>query len=214
MTILLLLWTWLRGHWRVVVLAAVIGLALLLAFCRPKSNPIPPKETKSLDSLDATKPTHDSVRKVVTDSATRVVTRIVHDSAAAAKARAEADHYRRVADSALAVARAQHDTTSAAFVAADNATKEANQLRVSNDSLSKRLTEAHGTIVLLTQQITRDSIRQRASDDLNARLANDVKTAGRCTWAYVFACPSRKVVLVAGIAAGAVGTYALDHRTR
>ena len=212
MTILLLVWTWLRGHWRVVVLAAVIGLALLLAFCRAKPNPIPPKETKSLDSLDATKPTHDSVRKVVTDSATRVVTRIVHDSAAAVKARAEAERYRAVADSALAVARAQHDTTSAAFVAADNATREAYVLRASNDTLSKRLAEAHGTIVLLTQQVTRDSIRQRASDDLNARLANDVKTAGRCTWAYVFGCPSRKVVLVAGIAAGAVGTYALDHR--
>ena len=212
MTVLLLVWTWLRGHWRVVVLAAVIVLALLLAFCRPKSNPIPPKETKSIDSLDATKPTHDSVRKAVTDSARKVVTRIIHDSAAAVKARAEADHYRQVADSALAVARAQHDTTSAAFVAADNATREAYALRASNDTLTRRLTEAHGTIVLLSRQITRDSIRQRASDDLNARLAKDVKTAGRCTWAYVFACPPRKVVLVAGLAAGAAGVYMLDHR--
>lgn len=203
---------WLRGHWRAVVVACVIAVGLLVVYCHAVPNQVPLKEQATLDSMKATKPRVDSARKQIKDSAVRVVTRIVRDSGAAVKARAEADHYRRVADSALAVARAQHDTTSAAFVAADNATKEADQLRVSNDSLSKRLSEAHATILALTVQVTADSVRQARSDALNARLANDVKTAGRCRVLPFVRCPTRKEVLLTGLALGVAGKTFYDNQ--
>lgn len=195
---------WAKGHWRAVVVVLVVLAGLLLALCHPKSNPIPPKEQTSIDSMKATKPGFDSMQRVVKQQAARVVTRIVHDSAAAVTARAEADRYRRIADSALAVARAQHDTTSAAFVAADNATKEADKLRASNDTLSARLSEAHATILALTAQVTADSVRQNASDDLNARLANDLRHASPPCYLvpHLVGCPSRKTVAVVSLATG------------
>lgn len=211
---LVLAYRWARAHWRLVALGLVGLLASLLAFCHPRANPIPPKEQTSIDSMHATKPGFDSTQRVIKQQAAKVVTKIVHDSTAAVVARREADRYRQIADSALAVARASHDTTSAAFVAADNATKEATQLRVANDTLSARLTEAHGTIVLLTDQLTRDSLRQRASDDLNARLARDVKTAGRCTILPFVRCPSRKAVAVVSLAVGATGKILYDRYVR
>lgn len=204
--------TWVRGHWRVVVIALVVLAGLLLAFCHPTPNSIPPKEQTSIDSLKITKPGFDSTQHVVKQQAAKVVTKIVHDSAAAVRARAEADHYRRIADSALAVARAQHDTTSAAFVAATNATKEADQLRATNDTLTVRLSEAKTTIVALTDQIARDSLRQHASDDLNARLAKDVKTAGQCRMLPFIRCPTRKQAFVLGAGTAIIAKYAYDQR--
>lgn len=206
---------WLRAHWKVVAigLGVLVG-SLWFAFCRPRPNPIPPKEQTTIDSMAATKPHFDSTRHGVVDSARKVVTRIVHDSAAAVRARAEADQYRRLADSALAVARAQHDTTSAAFVAAENATKEAEQLRASNDTLTHRLSESKQTILALTEQVGRDSSRLAASENLDARLARDVKTAGQCRILPFVACPSRKVVAVGGVLVGVVAKSLYDQRKR
>jgi len=206
---------WLRAHWK----GTAIGLGVLIvglwvAFCRPQPNPIPPKEQTTIDSMAATKPHFDSTRHSVVDSAQKVVTRIVHDSAAAVRARAQADQYRRIADSALAVARAEHDTTSAAFVAAENATREADQLRATTDTLAHRLSEAKQAIVSLTEQIVRDSVRQHATDDLTARLARDVKTAGQCHILPFVACPSRKVVVVGGVVLGVVAKSVYDQRQR
>lgn len=201
----------LRRYWRWIAGAIVALVALSFAFCRPQPKPVPPKEQKSIDSLTITKPTFDSTQHAVTEGAKKVITKIVHDSAAAVAARKIADDYRRIADSALAVARASHDTTSAAFVAAENATKEANQLRAMNDTLRSDLSIAKDTIAALVHQIKRDSTRQNATDDLNARLAADIRRGDGCRLAWLLACPSRKATAVVSATIGFGAGY-VAHR--
>jgi hypothetical protein len=187
-------------YWKPAAIAgALVAVAIWFAYCRPKPNVIPAREQFSIDSGKVTKPAFDSTQHAAIQSATTVITKIVHDSGAVVAARAEADQLRHVADSALAVARQLHDTSSAAFVAAENATKEADRLRASNELLAADLHVAKDTIVALVQQIRRDSTRQHATDDLNARLARDVKTAGQCRILPFVACPSRLVVAAAAV---------------
>jgi hypothetical protein len=208
-----LLLAWARANKRtasvgtVALVAAIAGSAF--AFCRPQPNPVPVKEAKTGDSLKATLPDFVARSDSIQHTAATIVTKTVHDSIVVAVDGTRADSLQKIVDSALTIARAAHDTASAAFVAARNANAEAAQLRSDRDLLAADLTKANATIddqrAQLARDLTRINVSEAPKTGLNDRLAHDVQTANQCRVLLLFACPSRKT----SFAAGVVGTLAV-----
>lgn len=179
---------------------ALAGVAMWLARRRP--TPILPKEQTTIDSLHATQPAFDSIFKGTTGGLTNVVTKIVHDTAAVRQLRTAADRERARADSLAAAAARSADSATIWHQAYDARTSEATALRTAVDTLTRDLNAATDHIHRAQIQLAADSSRIAAQVDLTDRLASDLRHASPpCRVAYLFSCPSRKVVAVTTAAA-------------
>lgn len=195
--------------------AGIVAVAVVVWFtsCRPTPTPIPPKEQKSIDSLDATKPAFDSSHTQAAHSVTTIITKIVHDSAALAIVRRDAEESRHLADSLAAAASHAADSASAWHAAYDQRSREAADLRVDRDTLSRDLAAAKDTLIRVGRQLRDDSLRIASITVLNAGLARDLRAADPpCRVLPFVKCPSRKVVAVMAAGTGILATIEYDRR--
>ncbi len=211
------------------IIGTVAGAAIVAMFarCRPQTTPLPLHEATDLAVHDQTKPAFDSAQQKVQQQTATVITKLVTDSTALRAAHLQIAQLRKTADSALAIARA-HDTTAAASspaelaidrdafkVAADARTDEAKALQTAVDSQAKDLTLSHATIDAQAGQLLAASARQRASDDLTARLAADVKRASECRWFFnQFTCQSRWAAFGEGAALATASALTIKYHAQ
>lgn len=203
---------WIRAHRLATVAALLIIVLALVAYCRPKPAPIPRAEQKSLDSLEATKPAFSALRDTLILRETTYVTRSVANRAQAIAATQAADSLRERAIVAQSVAELQRDTSSAWRAVAELRTAESDSLRSANGALVTALSDMNLARSAAASRATAAEARLAASENLNARLADDVRAGDRCRILYVAACPSRKTVAIGGIIVGAVAVALIDRR--
>ncbi len=198
-----------------IVVAIIAVLAVVVVWftsCRPKPNVIPPRENRTIDSLDATRPVFDSS---VTNNV-RVESVYVAQSSGNARQARQALH---VADSLHAVAilwqraaDAQEDTASRWFQVARVRGVENDSLRSSNRGLDSALVQSTHAQQAADRRASIDSARLVATTSLNDRLAKDVLTAGQCRIALVVSCPTRTATALTFTLVGVVLKTAYDRR--
>lgn len=194
-----------RAIGTLICIVVIIAATILVAYCRPKPTPVPPKEQKSLDSLAITKPAFDSTVQAKAKAETVYIARARENAAIAASVRHVADSLRQVAIVAQRAAEDARDTSSRWFRVAQLNRQEADTLRVAldrqtarADNLFEAMTTAEARAQLLTARLV-------SVEDLNHRLTADLQRSDPpCRVAFIAKCPSRRVsaVLGAGAALG------------
>jgi hypothetical protein len=194
------------------IAALAIVVLALVAYCRPKPAPIPRAEQKSLDSLEATKPAFSALRDTLILRETTYVTRSSINRAQAIAATQAADSLRERAIVAQRVAEAARDTSSAWRTVAQLRTAESDSLRSANGALVTALSDMNLARSAAVSRATAAEARLTASENLNARLAEDVRAGDRCRILYIAACPSRKTAAISGVILGAAVVALIDRR--
>lgn len=205
--------TLLRAHWKVTVVSVVLALAVVgFAFCRPHDNPIPRKDAATLDSLVYTWPTYQAAQAAQVKIETTYVAKSNKAARVSDQSGHRADLIAVIADSLERVADASRDTSSRWHAVAVARDSEATAYKVSRDSARSALTEM--TIAKAAADVRADSAEKRRSDseDLNRRLAKDVKTANRCTILWTVRCPSRTETFIGTALATAAASYVALRR--
>lgn len=203
----------LRAHWKVTVVSVALALAVVaFAFCRPRDNPIPTKDAGTLDSLIYTWPTYQAAQVAQVKIETTYVAKSNQAARASDQAGHRADSIAVVADSLERVAKASDDTLSKWRVVAMVRDSEATAYRISRDSARSALTEM--TIAKAAADVRADSAEKRRADseDLNRRLARDVKTVNRCTILWTVRCPSRTETFIGTVLITAAASYVALRR--
>jgi hypothetical protein len=202
-----------RRQYLIAISACIfISLFLLISlFIRPpRPGPIPAPDQHTLDSLAITKPVFDSTTHALAERETIYVARVdtvrvrIHALDTAAR------RLQTLADSLAGVAQAAHDSGSwrAAY---DARTEEADTLRRAIAQRDTAFDFEHRARLDADQRADILTHRLTVSEDLNTRLADDVRRAAECRWLW-FKCPSRmRVAVVAGAVGATVGAVALSH---
>ncbi len=194
----------------------IIGVAIVAVFivltlraCRSSGNPIPKADAHTIDSLADAKPaftrTTDSIRTVIVHD-TIVTTRT---NRVAETLRASAVVEGRRADSLAALAREHADSARLWRAAYEERTTEADTLKAALVAKDSALVATRDALTGMTLLYRADTARRVALEQLNARLANDVKTAGQCRILFLAACPSRVLSFVGGAALAGAAVYVL-----
>lgn len=179
--------------------SATAGVLLIAAILLAHRHGTPAKDQHTLDSLQITKPifqaNQDSLVKRETlyvrrvDTLRTIVTRLVTTS----------NELHAQADSFAAVARVASDSAASKWqMAYTLRTREADTLRAALDTTTKALDAEHQAHLAADLRADNASTRLTASEDLNARLATDIKKASECKILFL-RCPSRGVMFVAGV---------------
>lgn len=203
---------WIRAHVKPLLFISAALLVLAIAFCRPTPNPIPPREQHSIDSLAITRSVFDSGQRARAKAETVYVAQSSRKAAVAEATHAATDSLREAAIVLQARAEAARDTSSAWRSAALAWHQTADSAIARGDTLASALQDERSARTLADQQVTAERARRMAVEDLNSRLARDVRTAGQCRILWVASCPSRKAVLVGGVLVGVVGKYVADRQ--
>lgn len=192
----------------------ILGGLLVLSifgFCRAKPGAVPQKEQHSLDSVTITKPIYQAARDTLVRTETKIVTRVIHDTAVAHRAYDDAAKAQARADSLQAVAARADSSASLWHLVADARTQEAADLHVTVDTLVAALRGEKSARDAADSRSRIDSARAAALDNLSQRLATDVKRASECRVLLILGCPSRKASFVVGaltaVTAGAAVHY-------
>jgi hypothetical protein len=179
---------------------------------RPKPAPIADRERTTIDSLMATKPAFDSQRVERIRAETVYVTRAAISRAAALQSIQSADSLRERAIVAQRVAEARGDTASQWRTVADLRTAESDSLRSANGALATALSDMNLARSAAVSRATAAEARLSASENLNSRLADDVRAGDRCRVLLVISCPSRRVAAAGGVIVGAAVVALIDRR--
>jgi hypothetical protein len=191
--------------------SATAGVLLIAAIVLAHRHGTPAKDQHTLDSLQITKPifqaTQDSLAKRETtyaqhvDSLQTIITQlkttssVQHrraDSLAAIAARSSSSPAQRAEEFVL------DDSAASRWHAAyDARTQEAATLRVSLDSSTAQFNAEHQARLAADTRANNAMLRLVPSEDLNTRLAADVKKASECKILFI-TCPSRTVMFIAG----------------
>jgi hypothetical protein len=190
---------------RTVIVWLVLGLIVLmmaLCFRPPPPAPVPPKDQHTLDSLAITKPVFDSIVKSLAVAETVYVARVDTLRLRTTIVQYHADTLRLIADSLAAIAQWKP--------AYEARTAEADTLRVALVQKDTAFALEHRALLAADQQANILTNRLTVSEDLNTRLAADVKKAADCRVLWM-RCPSRtRVAVVAVPLSLAIGFFA--HR--
>lgn len=194
---------------------AAVAIVVWWSSCRPTPTPIPRREQRSIDSLDATRPAFDSSRnQTVRVESVYVAQSAAHRAQAIRSARV-ADSLRDVAIAWQRAAEAQGDTLSRWYQVAKTRELEVDSLRVANVGLLAALEDETRARTAADARAVLDSSRLAATERLNAGLARDLAAADPPCRALPFVkCPSRKLVAVVGLGLGVVATLEYDRNTK
>jgi hypothetical protein len=190
-----------------VIAGSIVGAIMLIAIVTMLAHRrgIPAKDQHTLDSLQITKPIYDSTQRALAKTETTYVNRVdtLRIAVAARVAKASTLHAR--ADSEAVVANhASPDSSAAKWHAAyDDRTREVVELRGALDSSTAQWDAEHQARIAADLRATNAATRLTASEDLNTRLAVDVKRASECRILF-WNCPSRKEVAVVSIVSTAL----------
>lgn len=190
---------WHRAPQLVLGAGALAMLAVAVWFLWPHPQPIPPKEQATLDSLRITKPAHDSVIHAAAKAETIYVRQSRQERGAAIVAARQADSLRRVAIAADAQAQAARDTSSRWYASAQAWHRTADTLAATNVRLANAYSAESTARVAADRQAAERATRETALEDVNARLATDLRR-GDCRVLFL-RCPTRREAFVAGLVA-------------
>jgi len=196
------------------IVAAVVILGVF-AFCRHEPTPLPPAEQTSLDSLAASKPDYQAKRDTLVLRETTFVRQSREDRVRATRAEHAADSLRDLANRWQAAAIAQGDTVTAWYAIATVERHEGDSLRAANIALHRAATA--DSVARSAADARAESAERRlvASDDLNQRLARDLRQASPpCRILWTLGCPSRKTSFVVGVVVASAGAYVVTHRSQ
>jgi hypothetical protein len=185
-----------RASYTALGIAAAFVILFVFMFCRLKSNVIPPKDQKTIDSLAITQPTFDSSRQATITNETGNVTQSATNARQARQALRAADSLHRLAIIAQQRADAARDTLSRWFTVATLRGVENDSLRSANRGLDSALAQQTEATHAADRRAALDSARRVALADLSAKLASDVKTAGQCRVAGFISCPTRTATAI------------------
>jgi len=182
------------------VIACICVVTSLVIDLWPHQTPLPPAEQTSADSLEATKPDfHARVETTYVRETTYVAVSRQNRAAAIESAR-RADSLQRVAIVADSVARAQRDTSSRWFLAAQAWHRTADALAADTVKLAAAYTAESTARVAADRRAAEYQRRSAALEDFSKRLAADVRKGDRCRIVWVLGCPSRTQAAVGALA--------------
>jgi hypothetical protein len=169
---------WIRAHRGAAAVYGLVAIAIIIGFARGSPAPkIPAREQKSIDWLDMTRPGFLARTDTLYRTEVKYVQAGEHKAAVADSTHVNVDSLRQRALIAEAVAFASRDTSTqwrAAALAwhqtADSLTTETDTLRASRDDEKAARLQADARAALVR-------VRLDSSEDLNRRLAKDVKGA-------------------------------------
>lgn len=207
------LFAWFARNPLIIALASMLALgALYWTSCRPRATPIPPKEQASIDSLNATSPFYHAQRDTLIVRETTFVRQSAINRAGAIKSTRAADSLHAIANAAQRRAEAERDTSSHWHDVAILRGLENDSLRSANGGLLAALEQQTQARTAADARSSADSSRLAAVQNLNDRLAADLRRADPpCRVLVIARCPSRKAVAVTTLALGVLATVAYEH---
>jgi hypothetical protein len=135
-----ILLAWITDHWKsIAIWTPFVLLVLYVGFCRPKRNPIPSKEQRTIDSLSITKPAFDSTQLARSRAETVYVAQSAHEARRGAQSAGVADSLREIANALQRQAEAEHDTVSTWRAVALAREREADTLRSALSTTARAL---------------------------------------------------------------------------
>jgi hypothetical protein len=175
---ILALANWVRTHRGHTVVIGVVAIALVAGVCRGGGNPaIPPRDQASIDWLASTRPSFLARIDTFYQREVHYVAVSDHKATVADSTRAHTDSLRQRASELEAVAVALADTSSAWRVAALAWHQTADSLTVETDTLRAARDAEKAARLQADARAAAEHTRRDSSEDLNRRLANDVKAA-------------------------------------
>jgi hypothetical protein len=195
-----------RSYWR----EALIGLLLLViivgsvATCRYTKKGVSEKSQKTIDSLQVTRPAHDSALLVTRQEEAAHVLAAETLARSVERLRSVAAQQRRVADSLAALLEWQ-----AAYVAR---TQEADSLRKVADDATARAEQERFARLQADRRAALDSARNVALQKLALGLEKDANRAANCRIAGFIPCATRTQTFVAGAVLGGAGAYLIARK--
>jgi hypothetical protein len=201
------------GFIALAVVAVGVGVAVAFAYCRPEPTPIPRAEQFSIDSAKATRPAFDSTRRTSIRIESVYVAQSARNRLGATTAMHAADSLRGLAIAWQRAAEARGDTVSHWHDVAILRGIENDSLRSANGGLLSALEDETKARTAADSRVSLDSSRLAATENLNARLAVDLRAADPpCRVLVIARCPSRKVVAVGAIALGILAQIEFTRR--
>lgn len=186
----------------------ILTLLMIAVLSWPKHANTPAKDQQTLDSLKITAPIFRAQQDTLVLRETSYVRRVDTLVRYADRLSAVATIIHRTADSLAVIAQHSTDSAHVWHAAYDARTMEA-------DTLRKALVESRDAVeterrarLLADTRANAATQRLTVTEDLNAKLANDIRSASECKFLWM-RCPSRPAVLAAGALVGAGAMYAL-----
>lgn len=210
------LFAWFARNPLIIALVSLVVLgALWWTSCRPKPTPIPPKEQSSTDSLRITQRGFQAQRDTLIVRETTFVRQSAINRAGAITSTHAADSLHALANAAQRVAEAERDTSSRWHDVAILRGLENDSLRSANGGLLAALDNQTQARTAADARSSADSSRLAAVQNLNDRLAADLRRADPpCRVLYIARCPSRRVVALASIPLGFAAKVTYDRLTK
>jgi len=199
------------------ILIAIVSVVLLGALwwtsCRPTPTPIPPKEQTSIDSLNVTSPFYRARRDTFVRVESVYVAQSLRNRSGAMTSSHAADSLGALANVALRLAEAERDTSTHWHDVAILRGLENDSLRSANGGLLTALEQQTQARTAADARSSADSSRLAAVQNLNERLAADLRRSDPpCRVLVIARCPSRRVVAVASVALGVLAKIEYDRR--
>ena len=191
-------------------------LTVLFFAWREDQRPAIPDSTQTrIESLAATEGTFDSVTSNTLAGVDRQAEVVASLQKAVGRAKREADHQRRVADSLLALPRTEADSGPFWKQMHDTRLAETVSLRRANDSLSTIVDTLKTSRDSALAQARRTLVRLDVTSGVVVDLRASITKLTTCRFGPSFAslpCPTRKQAFLGGVAATAGGAVLLLRR--
>jgi hypothetical protein len=192
----------------IIAVILIVVIAIVLAHRRG----IPVKDQHSLDSLAITKPIFNATQDTLVRRETLFVRRVDTLRTVVTRLETASNVLHARADSFATVSRVQSDSAASKWhIAYDLRTAEVDTLRAALDSSHAQWSAEHQARIAADTRASNATTRLAASEDLNSRLAADIKRASECK-VLLWSCPSRTAIAVTGLVLGAAAGYELSHR--
>lgn len=168
---------WLRAHRGTAAAMMAIVVVLAIGLCRGRNTPLPPREQKTIDSLDVTRAPFDSAQLRRAKAETVYIARSAQEAHRGVVSLASADSLRTIANRLQARAEATGDTLSQWRGVAIARKLETDTLREALISTTHALDTQILARLTVDSSLAEEHRRRLAAETLIPRLVADVKGA-------------------------------------
>lgn len=191
---------------RVGLVVATLVAVVIAVLSFPHRNATPKKDQNTLDSLRITHPMFEALRDTLILRETTYVRRVDTLVRYANQLDANASTLHKTADSLAGVARSLPETVTVWRRAYEVRSQEADTLRKALFVTRSALENEQQARAAADLRADATSARLTVSENLNTRLANDIRSASECKFLWM-RCPSRPAVFATGAILGAGVAY-------